>query len=91
VLFPLQEASLLFLIPPSLSPLSLPPSPSLARSHACSQKFLRDLPNASLEVVSECGHLPHLEKPVEFAKLVKKFQAALEENTPVQPEAVPMT
>lgn len=37
------------------------------------QRFLADLPNARLELIKECGHLPHVEKPEEFASILKGF------------------
>lgn len=38
---------------------------------------LRELPNASLRVIEQSGHLPHEEKPVEFMQAVTEFLSTL--------------
>ncbi|KAJ7549163.1 hypothetical protein O6H91_07G043000 [Diphasiastrum complanatum] len=37
------------------------------------KKFERDLPNARLELISDCGHFPHVEKPNVVAPLITTF------------------
>jgi pimeloyl-ACP methyl ester carboxylesterase len=36
-------------------------------------RLARELPNASLEVIADCGHLPHEEQPIVFMEVVKNF------------------
>ena len=43
---------------------------------ACGEQYRRLLPDARLAVLDECGHLPPIEKPDEFAHLVREFLAA---------------
>ena len=43
---------------------------------ACGEQYRRLLPNAELRVVEDCGHSPQLEKPSEFAGLVRDFLGA---------------
>lgn len=40
---------------------------------AVMQKFVADLPNASLKFIKDCGHIPHVEKPKEFSSILKEF------------------
>lgn len=35
--------------------------------------YQRLIPGARVDIVRQCGHLPHTEKPEEFARLVKEF------------------
>jgi pimeloyl-ACP methyl ester carboxylesterase len=35
--------------------------------------FARLIPNARLEIVADCGHLPYVEQPLEFVALVNRF------------------
>ena len=37
------------------------------------QRFLDTLPDASLQWIEECGHVPHLEQPEETAKAISEF------------------
>lgn len=48
-------------------------------SPAFSQRFMDDLPNATLEMVDMCGHVPHLEQPEVLAELILSFQATCQE------------
>jgi pimeloyl-ACP methyl ester carboxylesterase len=36
-------------------------------------EFRKLIPGARVDIVKQCGHLPHTEKPEEFARLVKEF------------------
>jgi pimeloyl-ACP methyl ester carboxylesterase len=36
-------------------------------------QFQKLIPGSRVDIVSQCGHLPHTEKPEEFARLVKEF------------------
>jgi pimeloyl-ACP methyl ester carboxylesterase len=40
---------------------------------AYAEAFRKLIPGASVQIVSQCGHLPHTEKPEEFARLVGAF------------------
>ena len=40
---------------------------------AYAAEFQKLIPGARVDIVRECGHLPHNEKPEEFARLVKEF------------------
>jgi pimeloyl-ACP methyl ester carboxylesterase len=40
---------------------------------AYAEEFRKLIPGASVHIVKQCGHLPHTEKPEEFARLVKDF------------------
>ena len=40
---------------------------------AHAQNAARLIPDACLEVFEECGHVPHIEKPTEFNKIVIEF------------------
>jgi pimeloyl-ACP methyl ester carboxylesterase len=42
----------------------------------CGEQYRRALPNAKLAVLEKCGHLPPLEQPDAFAKLVVDFLGA---------------
>ncbi|KAG0600539.1 hypothetical protein M758_11G042400 [Ceratodon purpureus] len=44
------------------------------------ERFLADLPKARLELIQDCGHIPHVEKPKQFSSILKEFY--LEENRP---------
>jgi pimeloyl-ACP methyl ester carboxylesterase len=44
----------------------------------------KSIPNARLEVVSKCGHLPHIEKPAEFNKLTLDFLFPNPQKTPAE-------
>jgi pimeloyl-ACP methyl ester carboxylesterase len=35
--------------------------------------YRRAIPDAELELIEHCGHLPHLERPAEFLRIVKGF------------------
>ena len=35
--------------------------------------FQRLIPGSRVDIVKQCGHLPHTEKPAEFARLVREF------------------
>mmetsp|Transcript_26855 Transcript_26855/g.77434 ORF Transcript_26855/g.77434 Transcript_26855/m.77434 type:complete len:195 (+) Transcript_26855:2-586(+) len=37
------------------------------------QRFLDTLPDASLQWIEECGHVPHLEQPEETARVISEF------------------
>ena len=41
------------------------------------ERVARALPRARLEIVPDCGHLPHEEQPDAFARLVLSFRASL--------------
>jgi pimeloyl-ACP methyl ester carboxylesterase len=41
----------------------------------CGEQYRRLLPKATLTVLDRCGHLPPIERPDEFAKLVLDFLA----------------
>ncbi len=38
-----------------------------------SEEIANLLPNASMEIISDCGHMPHEEKPMEFNKVVENW------------------
>jgi pimeloyl-ACP methyl ester carboxylesterase len=42
----------------------------------CGEQYRRLLPNARLTVLERCGHLPPIEHPDAFARLVLEFLAA---------------
>ncbi|EFJ37333.1 hypothetical protein SELMODRAFT_403595 [Selaginella moellendorffii] len=37
------------------------------------EKFLVDLPNSRLEIISDCGHIPHVERPTAVADSLSRF------------------
>lgn len=37
------------------------------------QRLQSELPNAVIQKVSECGHMPHVEKPDTIARLIVDF------------------
>ena len=37
------------------------------------KKFVETLPNANLQWIEQCGHVPHLEKPDETAAAISSF------------------
>jgi pimeloyl-ACP methyl ester carboxylesterase len=39
----------------------------------CGEQYRRGLPNATLTVLERCGHLPPIEQPDAFARLVLDF------------------
>lgn len=47
-------------------------SPKLYLLHE-KQRLHGELPNARVEQISNCGHLPHVEKPAAVAKLIAEF------------------
>lgn len=50
------------------------------------QKLQKELPNATMRRVPNCGHMPHIEKPYAIAKLIADFvQGASSEDRPVSP------
>lgn len=42
------------------------------------ERFVADLPKARLELIKDCGHIPHVEKPKQFSSILKEFY--LQEN-----------
>ena len=40
---------------------------------ACAEQYRKRLPNATLHVFDKCGHLPPIEQPDAFARLVVEF------------------
>ena len=40
------------------------------------ERFDREIPNSTLLIIDQCGHLPNIEKPGEFNAAVLKFLAA---------------
>ncbi|KAK4784164.1 hypothetical protein SAY86_018532 [Trapa natans] len=44
-----------------------------------------ELPNATLRQIPDCGHLPHVEKPVDVVKLIAEF---ITEESPRQAEFI---
>lgn len=42
-------------------------------SNKLARRLLKDLPNAIMHQIPNCGHLPHVEKPVSVAKLIADF------------------
>lgn len=47
-------------------------SPTITSSSSM-QRLYGELPNASVKQISDCGHLPHVEKPAAAAKLITEF------------------
>ncbi|NJN66937.1 MAG: alpha/beta hydrolase [Chloroflexaceae bacterium] len=47
-----------------------------------SVRLARELPNAHLVIIPECGHLPHEEQPERFVHEVGTFLARLSQNAP---------
>ena len=41
----------------------------------CGEQYARHLPNARLAVLERCGHLPPIERPDDFSRLVLEFLA----------------
>ena len=39
----------------------------------CGQLYERAIPRSRLVVIDNCGHMPEMEKPAEFARLVENF------------------
>jgi pimeloyl-ACP methyl ester carboxylesterase len=39
----------------------------------CGEQYQRLLPNATLRVLADCGHLPPIERPEEFVRVVREF------------------
>jgi hypothetical protein len=46
------------------------------------KKFVKELPNAQLQWIEECGHVPHLEQPKATAEAIASF---LTMSTPFKP------
>jgi pimeloyl-ACP methyl ester carboxylesterase len=44
---------------------------------AVGKRLAEEMPNARLEVLAECGHVPHEERPEETARLIGSFLAGL--------------
>jgi len=38
-----------------------------------SKGFMDEIPNCKLLVIRDCGHIPHIEKPIEFSKIILDF------------------
>jgi pimeloyl-ACP methyl ester carboxylesterase len=49
---------------------------------ACGEQYRRLLPNATLTVLDQCGHLPPIEQPDAFARLVLDFLEAAGDEPP---------
>ena len=39
----------------------------------CADLFQNALPNSTVKLIDNCGHLPQMEQPDEFVKLVNNF------------------
>lgn len=53
-----------------------------------STQFVETLPNAKLQWIEECGHVPHLEKPDETAEAIATFmQNELPQSSSLPPVA----
>jgi hypothetical protein len=46
------------------------------------KKFVEELPNAELQWIEECGHVPHLEQPKETAEAIASFLTKSTSFTP---------
>jgi pimeloyl-ACP methyl ester carboxylesterase len=42
----------------------------------CGRIYAGAIPGAQLAVIEDCGHMPEMEKPAEFARIVREFLAA---------------
>lgn len=45
---------------------------------SCCEQYQRAIPGATSKIIDDCGHLPEMEKPEEFAEAVGAFLAAKE-------------
>jgi 2-succinyl-6-hydroxy-2,4-cyclohexadiene-1-carboxylate synthase len=61
-----------------------------ARFRAIAAELARALPRARVEVVPEAGHAAQLENPPAFLRIVRRFIAEVEANSP-EPQPVPET
>jgi len=41
----------------------------------CGELYQRAIPRSQLFIIEDCGHMPEMEKPAEFARLVEDFLA----------------
>jgi hypothetical protein len=56
----------------------------------CHWQFVQTLPNARLEWIEECGHVPHLEQPDKTAETIAAFISSdLKANTPTNRQTQP--
>ena len=65
-----------FVLGPSVFPDPLAPSDSFCASLRLSFgriQFVEELPDAELQWIEECGHVPHLEQPDETASTIRNF------------------
>ena len=42
----------------------------------CGELYQSSIPRSRLAIIENCGHMPEMEKPAEFAKLVDNFLAS---------------
>lgn len=47
-------------------------------SVACADEWARLIPNASVTVFPDCGHLPHLERPEDYVRAIRDFAGAVD-------------
>jgi pimeloyl-ACP methyl ester carboxylesterase len=45
-----------------------------------SKGFTDEIPNYKLQVIRDCGHIPPIEKPIEFSKIILDFLLKDENN-----------
>ena len=39
----------------------------------CAELFKKAIPNSKVNMINNCGHLPHMEQTSDFVKLVRNF------------------
>ena len=39
----------------------------------CGEIFAQSIPNSTLNIIKNCGHMPHIEKTTEFTSIVTSF------------------
>ncbi len=37
------------------------------------ERFEKEIPNVKVKMIADCGHVPHLERPEEMAKLMREW------------------
>ncbi len=45
-----------------------------------SKDFVKEIPRCKMHMIRDCGHIPHIEKPIEFTKIIRDYLLSYDNN-----------